>query len=68
MNSAHRGSKVVRLVALGLMAVISLAPSKATADGVMDQVPSDALGVLKKEQNTATIGLVWWFGPKQGPW
>ena len=29
---------------------------------------TDALGVLKKEQNTATIGLVWWFGPKQGAW
>lgn len=29
---------------------------------------TDTLGVLKKEQNTATIGLVWWFGPKQGAW
>ena len=29
---------------------------------------TDQLGVLKKEQNTATIGLVWWFGRKQGPW
>lgn len=26
------------------------------------------LGILKKEQNTATIGLVWWFGQKQGSW
>jgi hypothetical protein len=26
------------------------------------------LGVLKKEQNTATLGLVWWFGGKQGVW
>ncbi len=25
-------------------------------------------GLLKKEQNTATIGLVWWFGAKQGAW
>ncbi|HNB73998.1 MAG TPA: outer membrane beta-barrel protein, partial [Acidobacteriota bacterium] len=25
-------------------------------------------GVLKKEQNTATLGLVWWFGRKQGSW
>lgn len=25
-------------------------------------------GVLKKEQNTATLGLVWWFGQKQGAW
>jgi hypothetical protein len=25
-------------------------------------------GVLKKEQNTATLGLVWWFGRKQGGW
>lgn len=27
-----------------------------------------APGVLKKEQNTATLGLVWWFGRKQGSW
>lgn len=25
-------------------------------------------GVLKKEQNTATIGLIWWLGRKQGTW
>lgn len=25
-------------------------------------------GVLKNEQNTATLGLVWWFGRKQGSW
>ncbi len=25
-------------------------------------------GVLKKEQNTATLGLVWWWGGKQGSW
>lgn len=25
-------------------------------------------GVLKKEQNTATLGLVWWMGRKQGAW
>jgi len=25
-------------------------------------------GSLKKEQNTATLGLVWWFGRKQGSW
>ena len=29
---------------------------------------TDRLGVLKKEQSTATIGLVWWFGAKQGAW
>lgn len=29
---------------------------------------SDALGVLKKSQTTATIGLVWWFGGKEGAW
>jgi hypothetical protein len=29
---------------------------------------TDTLGVLKKEQNTATIGLVWWFGGKEGSW
>ena len=25
-------------------------------------------GNLKKEQNTATVGLIWWFGQKQGSW
>lgn len=25
-------------------------------------------GLLKKEQNTATLGLIWWFGGKQGSW
>lgn len=25
-------------------------------------------GLLKQEQNTATLGLVWWFGRKQGNW
>jgi Putative beta-barrel porin-2, OmpL-like. bbp2 len=25
-------------------------------------------GVLSKEQNTATVGLVWWWGRKQGAW
>jgi hypothetical protein len=29
---------------------------------------SDTLGLLKKEQTTATVGLVWWFGGKQGNW
>jgi hypothetical protein len=29
---------------------------------------TDRLGVLSKQQNTATIGLVWWFGAKQGAW
>jgi hypothetical protein len=29
---------------------------------------TDLLGVLKKEQNTATLGLVWWWGGKQGAW
>ena len=29
---------------------------------------ADTAGILKKEQNTATLGLVWWFGRKQGPW
>lgn len=26
------------------------------------------LGVLKLEQNTATLGVVWWFGGKKSPW
>jgi hypothetical protein len=25
-------------------------------------------GILKKSQNTATLGLIWWFGGKQGAW
>lgn len=25
-------------------------------------------GALKREQNTATLGLIWWFGGKQGVW
>jgi hypothetical protein len=29
---------------------------------------TDRLGILKKQQNTATLGLVWWFGQKQGAW
>ena len=29
---------------------------------------SDVQGVLCKEQNTATLGLVWWWGRKEGPW
>jgi hypothetical protein len=29
---------------------------------------SDVRGVFKKEQNTATLGVVWWWGRKEGPW
>ena len=29
---------------------------------------TNSLGLLKNEQTTATLGLVWWFGPKQGSW
>jgi hypothetical protein len=29
---------------------------------------TSTLGSLKKDQNTATAGLVWWFGGKQGAW
>lgn len=29
---------------------------------------SDTLSLLKKEQTTAAIGLVWWFGAKEGAW
>ncbi len=25
-------------------------------------------GVLKREQDTVTLGLIWWFGGKQGAW
>lgn len=29
---------------------------------------TNSSGVLKNEQTTATLGLVWWFGAKQGSW
>lgn len=29
---------------------------------------TDTLGILRKQQTTAGIGLVWWFGVKQGAW
>jgi Putative beta-barrel porin-2, OmpL-like. bbp2 len=29
---------------------------------------TDRKDVLKKEQNTATIGLIWWWGRKEGAW
>jgi Putative beta-barrel porin-2, OmpL-like. bbp2 len=29
---------------------------------------SDVQGVLNKDQNTATLGLVWWWGRKEGSW
>jgi len=29
---------------------------------------TDAQGVLGRQQTTATLGLVWWWGQKQGPW
>jgi Putative beta-barrel porin-2, OmpL-like. bbp2 len=29
---------------------------------------TDTNGVLSKEQQTATIGLVWWMGKKEGAW
>jgi hypothetical protein len=29
---------------------------------------TDTQGLLSKQQNTATLGLVWWWGPKQGVW
>lgn len=29
---------------------------------------TDIPSILKKEQNTATVGLIWWFGRKQGSW
>jgi Putative beta-barrel porin-2, OmpL-like. bbp2 len=29
---------------------------------------TDTLGIPRKEQNTSTLGLVWWFGSKQGIW
>lgn len=29
---------------------------------------TDRPGVLKQEQNTATLGLIWWMGRKEGAW
>jgi hypothetical protein len=29
---------------------------------------TDTPGIRKTEQNTATVGLIWWFGRKQGGW
>jgi hypothetical protein len=29
---------------------------------------TDTLGILRKQQTTVGIGLVWWFGGKQGAW
>jgi hypothetical protein len=29
---------------------------------------SDRQGVLSKEQNTATLGLIWWWGRKESSW
>jgi hypothetical protein len=29
---------------------------------------TSTLFMLRKDQNTATVGLVWWFGGKQGAW
>jgi hypothetical protein len=29
---------------------------------------TDAQGVLSKSQNTATAGLIWWWGRKEGSW
>jgi hypothetical protein len=29
---------------------------------------TDTLGLLRKEQSTAEVGLVWWFGAKEGAW
>jgi hypothetical protein len=29
---------------------------------------SDVQGILSKEQNTASVGLIWWWGQKEGSW
>ncbi len=29
---------------------------------------TDTLGQLSKQQTTATVGVVWWFGKKTGVW
>jgi hypothetical protein len=30
--------------------------------------PTDVAAKLKSDQSTATVGLIWWFGQKQGSW
>jgi len=29
---------------------------------------TDKDGVLSKEQQTATVGVIWWVGRKEGAW
>jgi len=29
---------------------------------------TDVQGLLRKDQNTATLGLIWWWGRKEGSW
>jgi hypothetical protein len=29
---------------------------------------TSTLGVLSKQQNTVTLGLIWWWGRKEGVW
>jgi hypothetical protein len=29
---------------------------------------TDTLGILSKHQSTATLGVVWWYGAKEGAW
>jgi hypothetical protein len=29
---------------------------------------SDVQGDLNRDQNTVTIGLIWWWGGKEGSW
>jgi hypothetical protein len=29
---------------------------------------TSAQDVFSKDQNTAAVGVIWWFGRKQGPW
>ncbi len=48
-----------------------LAPSQVKPAAVRSVTPyflTSTPGVLKTEQNTATIGLVWWTGRKEGAW
>jgi hypothetical protein len=29
---------------------------------------TDTQGLLSKEQTTASVGLIWWWGRKEGAW
>jgi hypothetical protein len=66
-----RERKIKKSNLLVLIFFLSLFPINARAQTTEKNQPfflTEQPGVLKKEQNTATLGLVWWFGEKKGAW